>query len=257
MGVERSNSGTVPFANGKFARNPRAGRICFGVSCCFAINSKAVAQPIKLRQAQVNKMLRRIVISQFSRPRGLLGDLVGFIMLNRPSNRRRNKWSVEQLGLKADSRVIEVGCGPGYALGLAAKIARSGKLTGLDHSEAMINSATRRLARHMNSGLIELLVADYTELRDFTETIDAIFSVNVIQFIDSHDEYFRLAYRALRPGGMTLSTYQPRMKNSVKADAERMAERLCESMTRQGFANVRIAWLDLKPVPAVSIIGQK
>lgn len=202
-------------------------------------------------------MLRQVVISHFIRPSGPLGDLAGFIMLNRPSNRRRNKWSVEQLGLKADARVIEVGCGPGYALGLAAKIARSGKLTGLDHSKTMINSATRRLERHIRNGRVELLVAGFTELHNFTDTIDAIFSVNVIQFIGSHDEYFRLAYSALRAGGVTLSTYQPRMKNAMKADAERMAERLCESMARQGYANVRITWLDLKPVPAVSVIGHK
>jgi len=39
-------------------------------------------------------VLRQNVIGQFRRPHGVLGRVAGWVMANRPSNRRRNMWTV-------------------------------------------------------------------------------------------------------------------------------------------------------------------
>src|SRR5450755_3917553 len=67
------------------------------------------------------------VYGQFEHPRGLLGSLAGAIMANRSSNRERNRWTVELLNVEPTSRVLEIGCGPGYALSLLSRLFSAGK----------------------------------------------------------------------------------------------------------------------------------
>ena len=56
------------------------------------------------------------IYRQFERPHGALGALAGFVMSHRPSNRERNRWTVDLIAPARDARVLEIGCGPGLAL---------------------------------------------------------------------------------------------------------------------------------------------
>jgi hypothetical protein len=56
------------------------------------------------------------VYSQFHRPAGLLGRVVGWIMANRPSNIERSRWTVDLLNVQPTDHVLEIGFGPGLAL---------------------------------------------------------------------------------------------------------------------------------------------
>ena len=57
---------------------------------------------------------------QFERPHGAMGALAGFVMSHRPSNRERNRWTVDLIAPERDARVLEIGCGPGLALAATA-----------------------------------------------------------------------------------------------------------------------------------------
>ena len=58
--------------------------------------------------------LRSSIVSQFEHPHGFWGSVAGWIMGNRPSNIRRNLWTLDLLEI-----------GPGKVLrGLATRIAR-------------------------------------------------------------------------------------------------------------------------------------
>ncbi len=59
----------------------------------------------------------RYLVSQFGNPRGLVGRLAGEFMARRPSNRARNLWTVDLLELRPHHRVLEIGYGPGFAIG--------------------------------------------------------------------------------------------------------------------------------------------
>ena len=60
--------------------------------------------------------LAMAIRSQFVRPRGFAGWLVGWEMALRSSNRRRNVWAVGLLGVEPSDRVLEIGFGPGIAI---------------------------------------------------------------------------------------------------------------------------------------------
>jgi SAM-dependent methyltransferase len=107
---------------------------------------------------------KKYLISQFKRPRGILGRLAGWIMANRPSNRLRNAWTVDLLDLRPDDRVLEVGYGPGLALRLAAERVSDGRIVGIDHSEAMRDQARIRNRAAVAAGRVKLFVGSVAEL---------------------------------------------------------------------------------------------
>jgi cyclopropane fatty-acyl-phospholipid synthase-like methyltransferase len=178
-------------------------------------------------------------------------------MANRPSNRARNLWTVEQLGVAADDRVLEIGCGPGLALAAAAAKATRGKIIGLDHSETMINQARRRNRKAIDDGRMELVVGGLERFPELAGAFDKVYSVNVVQFLRDRAAVFGALYSVLRPGGVIATTYMPRHKHATRSDARKIADEVSLYMQAAGFAAIRVEELPLKPVPAVCVIGNR
>jgi len=101
------------------------------------------------------RILRRVV-GQFHRPRGVGGRLAGWVMAHRSSNRRRNAWVVSLLDVARTDRVLEVGFGPGIAIGEATARASDGLVCGVDHSEVMLRRARRHNADVIRAGRVAL-----------------------------------------------------------------------------------------------------
>ena len=195
---------------------------------------------------------RKTIVGQFRRPHGMLGALAGTIMACRPSNRQRNLWTVSLLDLQADDQVLEIGCGPGVALRQVALEVPQGSVTAVDHSPLMVKMARTKLAGQKQA---HVEVGGVAALRAFDQSLTAIYSANVIQFLPDPAELFALARRALAPHGRIATTYQPRGSNAKSEDACDLANAVEESMRAAGFTNVRTATLPLRPVAAVSVVG--
>lgn len=197
--------------------------------------------------------LRKRIVSQFEHPRGLLGWVVGLILSGRGSNLKRNRWTVEQLALRPGEAVLEVGCGPGVALGLC--LAQPGvRAVGVDHSALMIAQASRRNARAVKARRLRLIEGTVETMPADLGTFDKMFSINVIQFVD-RSAFVARAKALVKPGGTLATTYQPRHAKAIRADALKMAENLSALLTQAGFGDVRTHELALKPVPAVCVVA--
>jgi len=201
--------------------------------------------------------LRDRIVSQFRQPKGLPGRLAGLIMTNRPSNRRRNAWTVELLALEPHHRVLEIGCGPGLALELCAEITARGSVVGIDHSTVMVERAGRRFAQEIHSGRVEIRLGNFLEIAAFPSAFDRIYSVNVVQFLPDLNRSFEQIRSCLAAGGRVATTYQPRSKNPTREQALEMAKYIETAMQEVGFAQIERHELPLKPVPAICVIGVK
>jgi cyclopropane fatty-acyl-phospholipid synthase-like methyltransferase len=198
--------------------------------------------------------LRDAIVSQFERPRGWLGRIAGWILATRGANVRRNRWTVDLLAPLSGERVLEVGCGPGVALALC--LARPGvRAVGVDHSTLMVKQAAKRNARAVKDGRLALVEGTIDALPS-DAPFDRLFSINVIQFVDRRAFVARAA-ALLKPGGVMATTYQPRHAKATRADALTMAAELTDLMTAAGFSGVRVEELELKPVPAVCVLGTR
>jgi SAM-dependent methyltransferase len=97
-------------------------------------------------------------------------------------------------------RFLDVGCGNGYAVRLAAELAPEGQATGIDISEEMIRRA-RALTE--DSARIEYL---HTALEDAdleAASFDKVFSMEAIYYLPDVGAGLARIHDLLRPGGST------------------------------------------------------
>ena len=201
--------------------------------------------------------LKTAIVRQFGKPYGLVGKVAGHIMARRSSNRIRNKKTVELMKLQSDSRVLEVGCGPGLALAQCAEQISDGIVVGLDHSPIMIKQAQRRVLKAGQAMKVTLHVGDIERLQDWRSTFDRIYSLNVIQFIPNRAAYFQAVLNALDTNGKCFTTYQPRLDTDDPNGAMAMADEIATLMQSSGFQKIDCTEIAAGPTPAICVSGVK
>ena len=108
---------------------------------------------------------------------------------------------VEQLDIRSDDRVLEIGCGHGVAATLVCERLEEGRLTAVDRSAKMIQAATRRNAAYIEDGRAEFLVATLEDLDLGDRRFDKIFAVRVGLFHRDPKRARSLVERWLAPCG--------------------------------------------------------
>jgi SAM-dependent methyltransferase len=205
----------------------------------------------------IGQALRRRLIRQFGRPSGFLGRVAGLIMEGRPSNRRRNLWTLALLEVQPEDCVLEVGFGPGFALSRAAELASQGRVLGIDHSEVMLARAARRNTAAIASGQMVLRLASAQELTLPEGSVDKAYAVNVFMFWRDPEDVLRRLLASLRPGGRLAITHQPRKPGATDDDTRRDAERISAALVASGFVGVRVEVLPMKPASAACVLASR
>jgi SAM-dependent methyltransferase len=126
----------------------------------------------------LKQQVGRRMIGQFMHPRGLGGQLSGWVMAHRGSNRRRNTWVVSLLDVQPTDRVLEIGFGPGIAIGELARRTTEGVVIGVDQSEVMVRLARKRNVAAVHRGKVDLRLGSVEALPDLGGALDKILSVN-------------------------------------------------------------------------------
>ncbi len=108
---------------------------------------------------------------------------------------------VEQLGIRPNDRVLEIGCGYGVAATLVCELLEEGHLTAVDRSAKMIQAATRRNEAYIEVGRAEFLVATLEDLDLGDRRFDRIFAIRVGLFHREPERARGIARRWLAPGG--------------------------------------------------------
>jgi ubiquinone/menaquinone biosynthesis C-methylase UbiE len=194
------------------------------------------------------------VVSQFVCPRGFWGRLAGWEMALRPSNRRRNAWAVDLLSVRPTDRILEIGFGPGIAIRELSRQAKEGQVIGLDHSRAMLRQATRRNARSVRVGLVDLRVGSAEHLPDFEQPFDRVLAVNNIGMWLDPDLVLKELRRLISTGGRIAIVSQPRLPGATSETTKRLGREIAERLRLAGFVDIRSETLALSP-PVVCVLG--
>lgn len=192
--------------------------------------------------------------AQAGRPTGIVGRALVLLMAHRSSNRRRNAWAVSLLDVRRDDRVLEIGFGPGLAIREISRIAVDGYVCGIDHSELMLRSASRRNADAVASGVVDLRLGSVDELPEFDEPFDKILAVNAAMFWGDPAARLGQLRALLRPGGLIAVVHQPRGPGATDEVSAAWGREMAAALGRAGFSSVRLETLSLEPA-AVCAIG--
>jgi ubiquinone/menaquinone biosynthesis C-methylase UbiE len=116
---------------------------------------------------------------------------------------------VDELDLRPDARVLEIGCGHGVAATFVCERLERGRLTAIDRSPKMIEAAARRNAAYVEAGTAEFLVAELEDMDLGDRRFDTIFAVRVGLFHREPERTRALAERWLAPGGRLTAVFDP------------------------------------------------
>jgi ubiquinone/menaquinone biosynthesis C-methylase UbiE len=116
---------------------------------------------------------------------------------------------VEQLDVRPDDRVLEIGCGHGVAATFVCERLERGRLTAIDRSPKMIEAALRRNAAYVETGTAEFIVATLEDAVLGDRRFEVIFAVRVGLFHREPERARRLAERWLAPDGTLRAVFDP------------------------------------------------
>jgi ubiquinone/menaquinone biosynthesis C-methylase UbiE len=148
---------------------------------------------------------RSILMRMFGRPQGLLGKLGGIIMAR--MNSECATWVIDLLHIQPNDKVLEVGFGPGVCIQLAAELAATGYVAGVDPSEEMVESATKRNATATRT--VDLRHGSAESLPFEDNFFDKAFAINSMQVWPDAIAGLREIRRVLKGGARIALGFTP------------------------------------------------
>lgn len=155
----------------------------------------------------LNRVKAALLDGQHGHPRGLVGRLLGEQMVRQ--HVPETTWTISLLDLQPADQVLEIGFGAGRAIELVATQTADGHITGIDLSQEMLRSASRRNARVIKAGRVALHQGDVTALPFGDNQFDKVFSIQALYFWTDLPCALSELFRVLKPGArlvVTLST---------------------------------------------------
>ncbi|TDC05392.1 class I SAM-dependent methyltransferase [Nonomuraea longispora] len=120
---------------------------------------------------------------------------------------KRAVWAAELDRLEGGERLLDLGCGRGAVLTLAAERLPEGHATGLDQHAREAPRASANAEREGVADRVSLVVGDLRDLPFENDAFDVVVSDQAIHAIarrQGREQAVREALRVLRPGGLIL-----------------------------------------------------
>jgi SAM-dependent methyltransferase len=166
------------------------------------------------------------------------------------------KQAIALMHTGTDSRVLDVGCGSGWATRLLADYAVNGRVTGIDISDEMVNLARESSRSHPNT---DFEVASAEQLPFPDNEFTHAFSMESLYYYRNIPKALKEIQRVLRPGGSFFAVVDLYWENqathqwidTLKVPVELLSIDDYRSLfIDAGFVNIRDQRiLDPRPVP--------
>lgn len=108
-----------------------------------------------------------------------MGPRRGHVVKNQRKAAERLVWAADVLAVEPTDRLLEIGCGHGVAVSLVCEKLDGGTITAIDRSAKMIETASKRNAHHVASGVASFQTASPEEAGLGDARFNKIFAINV------------------------------------------------------------------------------
>ena len=198
-------------------------------------------------------MIKRF-FEQFGNPHGLLGEVVGWILV--ANNDERNSLAVEKLDPKPGEKILEIGFGPGVTIQKIFTKCKDAFVAGIDVSDVMVKQASKRNREYINENKAVIKRGSVESIPFEENYFDKVVGINVSLFFPNPVENFQEIKRVLKPGGMLLNVFQPRMAKNID-DVLVRADKLITQVQDAGFTNAEFEIIEMKPIDCIFLRSVK
>jgi ubiquinone/menaquinone biosynthesis C-methylase UbiE len=187
----------------------------------------------------ISQRINTFVGSQQSCPTGPMGALIGIQMTQQ--HRLETDWSIELLEIAPMDSILEIGFGAGRAIQHMAAQARRGKVSGIDLSSTMVQTARLRNAWAVQAGRVVLQQGDLMSLPFENEQFDKILSIHTFYFWPDKMRGISEIRRTLKTGGKLVLTLSTRKVGDEQVYFQGLLEdEIMPEMKRDGFCQVEL-----------------
>lgn len=194
-----------------------------------------------------------LFFKQFAKPTGWFGHVIGKVLAT--SNQEINEWTISQLEINSNERVLEIGYGPGTAIEHIYTKYPDTTIAGIDVSDVMCEQASSRNEEGIKEGRIDLRQSNVTNLPTFDDAFHKVFTVNNYTLWDNQIECLQTIRSIMKPKGRIAITLQPRSKGASDETTEIIADKIMNDLITAGFSEVQLSIMETKPTDTVCVLG--
>jgi len=146
-------------------------------------------------------------LTEFEGSPGLLGKLADLAVAR--EHREINAWVISLLNLQPRDRVLEIGFGPGLALGKVSQLLPDGFIAGITSSEPLLHRVRARNRAAVQAARMDLRLATARALPYTDQSFDKAFSIDSINAcLDPTYDLIEIK-RVLRKDGLLAVAWDP------------------------------------------------
>lgn len=162
------------------------------------MSDKQTDKPADFNQSLITPAENRMMFDNISRRYDLLNRIMSAGL-----DRKWRRMAVDQLNVISGGEYIDAGCGTGdLCIEIISRLPPGQvKVTGIDHSEAMIDKGKSKLTALGNGNSSTLMRGDAVSLPFKDSEVDGVISGFVIRNISNRSKALAEWYRVIRPGG--------------------------------------------------------
>jgi SAM-dependent methyltransferase len=139
------------------------------------------------------------IITQWRNPTGWLGRLLLWGM--NVTHSGLTDWGLTHVAIRKGDAILDVGCGGGRTVHKLAGIATSGRVYGIDSSEASVLVSRRTNKQFIETGQVEIRHGSVSSLPFSDSEFDLVTAVNSHSYWPDLVSDMKEVLRVLKPGG--------------------------------------------------------
>jgi SAM-dependent methyltransferase len=200
--------------------------------------------------------------AQLRQPSGFFGRYVMVHLLNR-INVSMNSLAFEALRLDSRDQVLEVGFGGGDLIARMSSVVSQGRITGVDYSQNAVDACSKRFAKFIKAGIIDLHCADVESLPFKPDTFTKACTVHTLYFWPVPLAALRQFHRVLKEDGSLAVCFTPRtiMENLGNVIHHGFTlyepEEVTALLKESGFRDVQIVFGKNRMGECAAVVGKK
>jgi len=187
--------------------------------------------------------IKEFIDSQYSNPSGVFGMYIGEKMVQQ--HRTETLWSIKQMEIQQCEKILEIGCGAGFAMKLLLEQSSVIQVVGLDISQSVLRSASIRNRSQIKRGRARLVQGNVIQLNNQLnfpgEYFTKVLSIHSVCFWDDLPKTILETYRVLKPDGSLLLTLCDGKNGEIWDNIKFLVEQeIIPNLKQCGFRSIQL-----------------